>query len=213
MRVTQYLLICVVIIAMLTSVVSAVQPEYNTITAVDGEPWEWFENDGVTLLTDNVCRDMRDGNTVYAQECIRYNCNTNTAYVGLFPPSGSGTRLLISNIASGFINNGLVYQGENSWDPLYLVSGPPFDWEWTEVDTYADAYEASFPLSPGTHSFYSQAEFLEGYDYLVVSTPPETLDVICSPVTAPEFPSAFLPVTMIIGFLGAVLYIQRTKEN
>jgi hypothetical protein len=30
---------------------------------------------------------------------------------------------------------------------------------------------------------------------------------------APEFPSTFLPVTMIIGFLGAVLLIQRTREH
>jgi Domain of unknown function DUF11 len=29
----------------------------------------------------------------------------------------------------------------------------------------------------------------------------------------PEYPSAFLPATMIIGFLGAVLYIKRTREN
>jgi len=33
------------------------------------------------------------------------------------------------------------------------------------------------------------------------------------PYPAPEFPSTVLPVTMIIGFLGAVLYIQRTKEH
>jgi hypothetical protein len=33
------------------------------------------------------------------------------------------------------------------------------------------------------------------------------------PTTAPEFPSAFLPATMIIGFLGAVLLIQRTREH
>jgi hypothetical protein len=29
----------------------------------------------------------------------------------------------------------------------------------------------------------------------------------------PEFPSTFLPATMIIGFLGAVLHIQRTREH
>jgi hypothetical protein len=29
----------------------------------------------------------------------------------------------------------------------------------------------------------------------------------------PEFPTAFLPATMIIGFLGAVLLIQRTREH
>jgi hypothetical protein len=28
-----------------------------------------------------------------------------------------------------------------------------------------------------------------------------------------EFPSAFLPATMIIGFLGAVLLIRRTREQ
>jgi hypothetical protein len=30
---------------------------------------------------------------------------------------------------------------------------------------------------------------------------------------SPEFPSIFLPVTMIIGFLGAVLLVQRTREH
>ena len=29
----------------------------------------------------------------------------------------------------------------------------------------------------------------------------------------PEFPSGFLPATMIIGILGAVLLIQRTREH
>jgi hypothetical protein len=29
----------------------------------------------------------------------------------------------------------------------------------------------------------------------------------------PEFPSPALPVTMIIGFLGAVVFIRRTREN
>jgi hypothetical protein len=33
-----------------------------------------------------------------------------------------------------------------------------------------------------------------------------------SPVRTPEFPSAFLPATFILGFLGAVLLIQRTRE-
>lgn len=33
------------------------------------------------------------------------------------------------------------------------------------------------------------------------------------PYPTPEFPSALLPVIVIIGFLGAVLLIQRTKEN
>lgn len=38
-------------------------------------------------------------------------------------------------------------------------------------------------------------------------------DVCEGPTPAPEFPTALLPATMIIGMLGAVLFIQRTKEN
>lgn len=34
-----------------------------------------------------------------------------------------------------------------------------------------------------------------------------------NPNPSPEFPSTLLPVTMIIGFLGAVFYIKRTKEH
>jgi fibronectin type 3 domain-containing protein len=33
------------------------------------------------------------------------------------------------------------------------------------------------------------------------------------PTSVPEFPSIFLPVTMIIGFLGASQYIKRTREH
>lgn len=33
------------------------------------------------------------------------------------------------------------------------------------------------------------------------------------PISTPEFPSIFLPATMIIGMLGAVLLIQRTREH
>jgi hypothetical protein len=38
------------------------------------------------------------------------------------------------------------------------------------------------------------------------------VEKIDGPIPAPEFPSVFLPVTFIIGFLGAVLLIQRTRE-
>ena len=37
-------------------------------------------------------------------------------------------------------------------------------------------------------------------------------DCFSVPETAPEFPSTFLPMTLVIGFLGAVLYIQRTRK-
>jgi len=37
--------------------------------------------------------------------------------------------------------------------------------------------------------------------------------IIPEPTSVPEFPSAFLPAAMIIGFLGAVLIIQKTREH
>ena len=40
-----------------------------------------------------------------------------------------------------------------------------------------------------------------------------TLTTTNGEIPTPEFPSTVLPVTMIIGFLGAVLYIQRTREH
>jgi hypothetical protein len=38
-------------------------------------------------------------------------------------------------------------------------------------------------------------------------------DACEEPIPTPEFPSAVLPVTLIIGVLGAVLFIQRTREH
>jgi large repetitive protein len=41
---------------------------------------------------------------------------------------------------------------------------------------------------------------------------PKTITIhVATPV--PEFPSAFLPVTMVIGFLGVVLFIRRTRDR
>ena len=35
----------------------------------------------------------------------------------------------------------------------------------------------------------------------------------CPPHNAPEFPSMFLPLSLIIGFLGTILIIQRTRNS
>ncbi len=41
------------------------------------------------------------------------------------------------------------------------------------------------------------------------------LNVACikDPITTPEFPTMALPAALIVGMLGAVLFLQRTKEN
>jgi hypothetical protein len=41
----------------------------------------------------------------------------------------------------------------------------------------------------------------------------DSVEISTDGVSVPEFPSAFLPAIMIIGFLGTVLLIQRTREH
>jgi large repetitive protein len=41
----------------------------------------------------------------------------------------------------------------------------------------------------------------------------QTITVNTSTTPAPEFPTVALPVALLVGMLGAVLFIQRTKEN
>jgi hypothetical protein len=153
--------------------------------------------------------------TDVARECIRYDCDKKTAYVFLWDEIDNPI-LYLSDQSQGFIDGSpvAVYSSDFSDSTI-----PNFKWWGSDGSTLAWGYEASFPLSPGTHSYYTQAEFagtnlIGNYEQFTVSTPPETLEVFCGGVTpSPEFPSAFLPAAMIIGFLGAVLLIQRTREH
>lgn len=58
---------------------------------------------------------------------------------------------------------------------------------------------------------YDKTVYNEDFD--TSGTPAITqFDVKECPVPSPEFPSIALPVGMIIGFLGAVMLVQRTRE-
>ena len=61
-----------------------------------------------------------------------------------------------------------------------------------------------------------------GIKYVLIHTTLSgwVLDDVCTdaganinPISSPEFPSVFLPAAMIIGFLGVVFYIKRTREH
>jgi hypothetical protein len=71
---------------------------------------------------------------------------------------------------------------------------------------------AQVEVGPGTHtirwSFTRSSADNAGSHWFMVDMVTWT-----SSMPAPEFPSAFLPAAMIIGFLGAVLLIQRTREH
>ena len=70
-------------------------------------------------------------------------------------------------------------------------------------------------VAPGTH-YYQVLPIKDGDWYRPCES--NNLPVIvtvptCPVIPTPEFPTSLLPVTMIIGILGTVFYIQRTKEH
>jgi len=71
-----------------------------------------------------------------------------------------------------------------------------------------ETYDSSCDLGdwPVHHPPVWDFNWAMGFGDIIIAAPP-----IAPPI--PEFPSIFLPVTMIIGVLGAVLLIQRTREH
>jgi hypothetical protein len=198
MRVPQYLLICIVIIAMLTGTASAKIPAAG-VGNMDGWPYdEW------NLATD-FWGDMTNPVTgdVEAKAYVRYDCDTNTVYLLVIDEDGGG--LLLPPVISLSIN-------DNPVAPSAIV------WDYTDSsEIYAYGYEASFPLPPASYgTFAIKNEYLvfaDNPEYTTAATAGLPLEITCGAIPSPEFPSAFLPATMIIGFLGAVLCIQRSREH
>ncbi len=88
---------------------------------------------------------------------------------------------------------------QNQWHELSFISGTSFS-----------IPKANMP--PGTYSLAVLPYDIQSgwicYSNIVCDV---KLPTTCT--DTPEFPSVFLPATMIIGFVGAVLLIQRTKEH
>ena len=72
--------------------------------------------------------------------------------------------------------------------------------------------QRSGSLNPGDYTIW-----IEAYDENIIAICDSNKVTVTTPFNcgtpAPEFPSMFLPVTMIIGLLGAVLFIKRTREH
>jgi hypothetical protein len=61
--------------------------------------------------------------------------------------------------------------------------------------------------------YYYQVLPVVGGDYVFICGATSLPVTVTSCASTPEFPSLFLPVTLIIGLLGTVLYIQKTRER
>ena len=92
------------------------------------------------------------------------------------------------------------------------------------------------PPEGGTVTYPSNANGPDGVDHAIVTAEADNsftvgfedlygggdrdyndvfLNVACTPdsIATPEFPTMALPAALIVGMLGAVLFIQRSKEN
>ena len=96
--------------------------------------------------------------------------------------------------------------------------------------------------NPAGHTFYSDKIGGDGLDHAIVTGPTGTaghlsyhvafedvyghnpnvgepdnndviMDVACNTFPVPEFPTMALPAALIVGFVGAILFIKSTKEN
>ena len=63
----------------------------------------------------------------------------------------------------------------------------------------------------GTYNLFIRAVDANGAPICDSNTLTMTFPKTCNSV--PEFPSLLLPVTLVIGFLGTVLYIRRVREH
>jgi len=97
----------------------------------------------------------------------------------------------VTGIPAGEINPGEIVSGS------IRATALDYDGSIWPIGTYPGNVHFAFLFESGGVEF--------------VDIPVETRVVSCLP--APEFPSIFLPATMIIGFLGAVLLIRRTREH
>ncbi len=132
----------------------------------------------------------------------KYECDACTAYFILkATPTCDGLELTWNGLSAGVQGYAVAYydpdtnnwiEGKNVEERSYFISN-------------AD-------LQSGTYSFAVIPWRLD-YDYYCYSNIVCDVEMPTTCTDTPEFPSSFLPATMIIGFVGAVLLIQRTREQ
>ena len=139
--------------------------------------------------------------------------NKNGLFAGSIPPvpdttppvltaPGDGTTVPAGAIAIGATDNSgsvtLSYTVTQDGQPVTSGSS----------ETGSITIPATTFSTPGTYTVRVTAT-----DGTNPVTSTFTIIVPVPDIPVPEFPSTFLPATMIIGFLGAVLLIQRTREH
>ena len=111
-----------------------------------------------------------------------------------------------STSPNGITFEAILYEGSNNIEFQYLDVA--FDSENPDINNYGGSATVGIKSSGPDGLQYS-------YNQAIINPNLAILFQFPSGPTArvPEFPSPFLPAVTIIGFLGAVLLIQRTREH
>ena len=147
-----------------------------------------------TVGPQNVVITNGEGKTVTKNGAFTY---TSWAVTGISPTSGpttGGTPVTISG--EGFLSDDGPYRA--AFDAIL------------DTCTFVTSYQLTC-TTPGPHVAGEVSVYV--YNGAGFSQGPFSFTYVEGGSPIPEFPSAFLPATMIIGFLGAVLLIQRTREH
>jgi hypothetical protein len=195
-------------------------PDIKAVLLVDATP-------GRVILSEN-------GNFEYFPETIWWNSATTSSgsflYITFDGKEYSNPAWAYLSISHGWAERGVditVFTGKDT--PVTF-----------SLPEHYDSYEYSLLMgqpSYGTLTYltrdrsflyyiYTPQNNFEGIDqlsYYIHTDSASCGDMYGEPATitinvgnstlTPEFPTMFLPATMIIGFLGTVLFIQRTKEK
>jgi hypothetical protein len=179
------------------------------------------ERDGINIAEKNIWIEEwdheRDTSNTYnilmlwQSPVVPWITAPDGSHVGFNPQSGDVTMEFP------------VYMSERGSEPFYLFIPETSDKEYLidVIGTGTGPYTFSIEVTnsegiPSQGCTYTGQTTLGKIDTFK-ATLSESGDIVILPANqpnpVPEFPSTLLPATMIIGFLGAVLIIQRTREN
>jgi len=150
---------------------------------------------------------------VAAQTLIPITASPDHLAFTLCYPNGEDSRqILLKN------DNDISFSLQVFWQNIPYYTGVVVDPYSASMGPYSqlpvDVRVSSRPSGGGPSLPVGEYDGTIYFDFFPggpISVPVHYSIVNCNP--SPEFPSTFLPVTMIIGFLGAVLLIKRTREH
>jgi hypothetical protein len=180
-------------------VISAGSADNSAYTAAEVDAIEAFVNNGGGLL---VMDDWEGFNQANVEPVVNRFGTSASGTVGIWD---STTNIDSTHpIFSGVSTIWFAVMGPLS------AQAPSNTVAWYNDDGLVNVVEGKKVVIIGDcNIFQTQQDFIDQYDNRKFASNVFTYLCPKKGIPSPEFPSMFLPVTMIIGFLGAVLFIKR----